>query len=1373
MRHWAVAAALWMLIAGCGAGTRPNGAVAPKITSTPPTTATVGVPFNYTVTAKGMTPMTFSMVSGPAGLEVHPGGGMVSWTPQRVGTESIEIRVSNLAGEDMQSFEVEVVPLNGPVFTTEPPTEATVGAPYAYDPMVVANGEVSWSAPLAPEGLSIDPDTGAVRWTPNADQAGPQDVTIRATEDQSGSFTDQSFTIEVVDTGGPAVITSMAPDRVYAGELWRYQATASGAPVIEWTLQPPAMGTPAVGVQIVSEPPQGSAVTVEWDTIGAAPSEYGIALQVDNGLGTPNVQQILVTVDPRPPVPEIDLLTSPPPASVFVGSIYRYDVNLTPLSDSAGIVWSLVDAVPAGLAITIDSSSGEVVFTASESNGETQYAYTVRAQNVLGEADEETITVDAVFAPAAPVLTITPATAFTLEVGESFPGASAAATGQPAPTLSISGPLPDFLEFDPLTGLLSASTAKPAPAASDIGRYAFDIVAANDSGEDRARIEITVIGPPCRVDSITPAAGRRQSDVPVVIRGSAFLAEAAPVVRLELGAYSEALPTTFVDDTTLVAMVPADVSRPSGVYDVVVDQGSVTKLAKRFTVTEGAGMTLSGSIAANLTLRAIDSPHIVTSNVRVENGATLTLEPGSVVMFAADSSLVIDVGTSSAGALVAMGGEPGQGDQIVLTRLQEAGGPPPSGHYRGLRFGANNIAATTLLENVIVEFGGRNDNATERGAIEIASGSAPRIRKSIIRESFNYGLYAQSGAGSANLSWFDENWLTANARSPISIGSDDVSTLGANLDLLGNGEDRVFVRGSTVSRPAASWANYGVPYYVSIGLVVRGGSTMTIAAGTELRFAPNRGLRVATSAEQGALIASGTADAPIRMVPDSGTWTGVHFDALTQAGTVLRHVRATGIADNNGSLRLSSPVDPDSRVAIIESCVFRSEAPGSVGVYLAGNARVLSFESNLIDVRGMSVNASLVAFGDVLKVSNTYEAPLQVRGGSISGEDMDWSKPVASDLGTQPIRPTGNLFVSDGSLRIRAGNRIEMPLNGQLSLTDSTLTIEGTANEPVVLAPVAAAPYWNRIRLRGPGSAGVSHISYALLEAAGSDPSLDASPQRGAIVVEASEGVPATPVIRDTVIINSNGYGMTLADLTHCSGRCDHNTIVGSRFSALRISANFVGRFGTGNLLAGNDASGTLGHEGVWVAGDVIDATATWPANDVPYVVQGDIELRQSSPLDPIPVLTIEPGTEVRFAGGRRLRVGEGNDGVLDARGTVTAPITFTSIDSGGPVFWRGIDFNQGADGSTLDQVIISYGGSSAGTGNVNFRSGSIVDIGALRFTHAAHYAAVIFAGSAPMFLGPPIERLYVSNGQASNPGSGDPAFDCIRDAAAGTCTEP
>ena len=154
-------------------------------------------------------------------------------------------------------------------------------------------------------------------------------------------------------------------------------------------------------------------------------------------------------------------------------------------------------------------------------------------------------------------------------------------------------------------------------------------------------------------------------------------------------------------------------------------------------------------------------------------------------------------------------------------------------------------------------------------------------------------------------------------------------------------------------------------------------------------------------------------------------------------------------------------------------------------------------------------------------------------------------------------------------------------------------------------------------------------------------------------------------------------------------------------------------------------------------------------------------------------MLTIEPGSELRFASGVRLRVGDGNDGVLDAQGTSTDPITFTSLDTASPVFWRGIDFGQGSGGSVLDWVLVSYGGSGADTGNVNFRSGSEVVIGAVTFTHSADYAAVIYSGSAPMFTGPSADRAYTFNGQRSNPGGGDPTFDCVRDVASSTCTQP
>jgi hypothetical protein len=738
-------------------------------------------------------------------------------------------------------------------------------------------------------------------------------------------------------------------------------------------------------------------------------------------------------------------------------------------------------------------------------------------------------------------------------------------------------------------------------------------------------------------------------------------------------------------------------------------------------------------------------------------------------MFGTDSNLRIDVGTSGAGALVADGGEPGVGDQVVFTRLQDVGGPAPSGHYRGLRFGANNISAVTTLRNVVVEFGGRRTTATEQGSIEILSGSAPTVTDSIVRESLNYGVYAQAGAGADTAVWFDRNQLTANGRGPLSIGSDDVSTLGGALEMTGNGVDRVFVRGSAVGRANSSWSNYGIPFFVSAGLTVQAGATLSFEPGTELRFEQNTRLRVSiptTGTDFGTLVAVGTRDLPIRMVADTNAWDGVHLDDDTQAGTVLRHVRVEGFGSSpNGGIR----IDTETPVAIVEDCLFQSTATGSTGVYASGRAEIQSFENNVLDVEGWSLNVPFRVSDDFLKASNAYEAPLRVRAGTAGGTIL-WAKPTSTDGTVQPIRPDGNLTVDDGTFTIAAGTRVEMPLNGQLSLIGAQLVIDGTAGEPVLFEPVAGADYWYRIRLRGAAGAGSSSIRNAVLVSAGGDPTLGVSSARAGIVVEVSSGSPALAAVADTTIVDSNGYGMTFADGTHCEGGCTGNTITGARFSAVRIAANFVGRFGSGNVFAGNNTSGTPGHEGIWVTGDVIDTSAVWPSEGAPYVVQGNIELRQSYPLDPIPVMTVEPGAELRFAAGRLLRVGEGNEGILDARGTVDAPIVFTTTDSATPTFWDGIDFNQGSDGSTIDHVVVSYGGERNGTGNVNFRIGSVVDIGIVTFSHSEEYGALVDPGSAPMFMGPASDRVYELNGQASNPGAGDPAFDCVRNTGTGIC---
>jgi subtilisin family serine protease len=92
---------------GLSGGSEPT---APDITSSPPTTATVGQAYSYDANASGTTPLTWSLVTGPSGMTINSGTGVVSWTPtsSQTGNHNVTIQVSNSVSTDQQSWTINV-----------------------------------------------------------------------------------------------------------------------------------------------------------------------------------------------------------------------------------------------------------------------------------------------------------------------------------------------------------------------------------------------------------------------------------------------------------------------------------------------------------------------------------------------------------------------------------------------------------------------------------------------------------------------------------------------------------------------------------------------------------------------------------------------------------------------------------------------------------------------------------------------------------------------------------------------------------------------------------------------------------------------------------------------------------------------------------------------------------------------------------------------------------------------------------------------------------------------------------------------------------------------------------------------------------------
>ena len=111
-----------------------------------------------------------------------------------------------------------------------------------------------------------------------------------------------------------------------------------------------------------------------------------------------------------------------------------------------------------------------------------------------------------------------------------------------------------------------------------------------------------------------------------------------------------------------------------------------------------ADTPIGGEITAPLTLTAAGSPYLVTSDLVVRGGATLTIEAGVVVRFAPGTGLLVE-----SGALRALGAP---GARILLTsQADTAGGTPSPGDWGFLRFLGGTSDALTVLDQVDVRYG--------------------------------------------------------------------------------------------------------------------------------------------------------------------------------------------------------------------------------------------------------------------------------------------------------------------------------------------------------------------------------------------------------------------------------------------------------------------------------------------------------------------------------------------------------------------------------------------------------------------------------------------------------------------------------------------
>ena len=680
---------------------------------------------------------------------------------------------------------------------------------------------------------------------------------------------------------------------------------------------------------------------------------------------------------------------------------------------------------------------------------------------------------------------------------------------------------------------------------------------------------------------------------------------------------------------------------------------------------------LDDDITADRTLTKACSPYVLEGRLRVNNDATLTIEPGVELRFPAGSWL--EIGEGSGGTLVADGTA---AEPIVFTSSEPQ---PTTGSWVGVTF-EEQVLSGTSITYAEIRYGGESYyNSTHNGCLSINSEIPGRVTV----ENVLFADCAQSGvaalqdgfafASFATNAFEDSDagmWL--NAIAVGSVASDHSFT---NVD-------HNLIDGDTIVADA-TWEDQGIPWDVDGSIRVQGtdNPTLTLGAGLHLRFAADIWLGVGEN-DPGSLVANGTAAAPVLLEssdsePTAGSWVGVWLDDSTSSGTALAYTVVKDAGQNyyNGSHDgcLSITSANAGRVSVTNSRFENCEQSG-VAARQDGFA-FESFASNSFVDAPTGLWLHPTAVGSVAGDQTFTNTPKSVIDDGFVVESATWLAQTA------PYHVEGNVKVRSDTnqpvLTLAEGLTLRFAENVWLSAGEGEaggLVVAGTSTSAVTLESSQASPTagsWVGVWLDDYVLAGTS-ISYAQVRDGGEN--YYSGTHHGCLVITSA---------------NAGRVAVDNSSFTNClqSGVAAHN----DGFAFADFTANSFGESPAGLWLTptavGSVAAGqtfTSTPKNQIDGGDVVE-TATWLAQDVPYHIEGSIKVRSDANQ---PVLTLGAGLDLAFGQNLWLSAGEGQAGGLMVAGVSGDAVTLRSSQPGATSgSWVGVWL----DGETLSGTTIDY----------------------------------------------------------------------------------
>ena len=386
------------------------------------------------------------------------------------------------------------VPASSPVFDAQPTATASVGQPYTFQVAAHATdgGTLGYLLARAPAGMSIDPRSGLITWTPTAGSAAQTSVVL-SVYDSRGGHTTLPFTIAVAGVDLPPVVqplaTSIAGQEGQSLQISLSATDPQGLPLISW-----ADNMPPGAVY------DSTAETLTWaPTAGHAGTYPDVRFFVSDGLNTVGVTTtLLIAPTYQPPT-----LIEPANRTVLEGESMHFALQVQ--DPSGGPLTYSSAMLPWGS--ELDSNTGvfdwtpgyfqhgvyNIPFTVSDGQTSVTQTTTITVLNVNAPPQFDYLgawRVDEGQDVQFRAFALDPNNPGFVPQERTADGTLTPLDGtQPTITYTASG-LPAGATFDPTTDILDWPTGY-----SDAGNYVVTFTATNDGDGTAIRLSTTVSVP--------------------------------------------------------------------------------------------------------------------------------------------------------------------------------------------------------------------------------------------------------------------------------------------------------------------------------------------------------------------------------------------------------------------------------------------------------------------------------------------------------------------------------------------------------------------------------------------------------------------------------------------------------------------------------------------------------------------------------------------------------------------------------------------------------------------------------------------------------------------------------------------------------------